>query len=868
MTARDCLNAKINAGTVPGRAGNDLLRTIEQFEQAAEQKRGRTAASLREAHEEAAEAAIGEAARKLDLVNRTIRAQADFLDRFAATEARMNQLRRTPGDFGFGNKAPFGMGRDSVTTLGIAARSMLIPDASNVGRGANVHYTAKALRSEAHRTLIDAIETLRAKNLGWKEETELEIDFGRAAHDGRTDVADSALGAAKAWRATEPRLPEDYRAAGGALPSRKDYFPNVPFDRAKVQALGPDRWRQMMNEENARDKVIDFTTDKPMADARWNQLVDESYRGIIGETSDAPSGTPRGQPMLANARDLPRLFVYKDFDAWMRVAETVGEHQSPYRAVLDHVTGLTHDTAALDILGPNPEAMKRFILDMFDREAARLGVTADSADPKALKKAARKNRAIEMRVGLARSSFERVWAEVMGENRVPVNSEAAKFMGDVRHWLASTQLGSALLSAITDPVTVAVASRMHDVPMMGVMHRWTELMAGKGGEIEGAQMGLTADSMAMMIGQADRLQGEAIRLGIAAKASSSIMRLQGLRRSTALLRTAFGLDLEARIARDLGTDYAALNPNFRESLDRAGIGEDEWNVIRQATPEEPRKNAIFMTPAAVERLGTPEAKRASQRLSQLIHRGMDFAVIEADPLARSFLTFGTRPGTVPGEGLRFGTQYRTWPASFMTTHLALALSRGWDGTRLGYGAATFIAMTAFGALAMQAKQIAQGRDPLNMNPTTAQGARAWASAMLQGGGFGVFGDIAFVDQTRYGNTWASTLAGPAAGAVEAGLGDFLIRNLQRAGKGEETHFFGDAVYIGGRYVPGSSLWYARLAFQRGVLDQAALMADPRARERFARMEETAQREWGQRYWLPPGRTEPRRAPDLAAALGP
>jgi hypothetical protein len=39
--------------------------------------------------------------------------------------------------------------------------------------------------------------------------------------------------------------------------------------------------------------------------------------------------------------------------------------------------------------------------------------------------------------------------------------------------------------------------------------------------------------------------------------------------------------------------------------------------------------------------------------------------------------------------------------------------------------------------------------------------------------------------------------------------------------------------------------WRRLALQREVLDQVALMADPRTGERFARIEETARKNWGQ-----------------------
>ncbi len=171
-------------------------------------------------------------------------------------------------------------------------------------------------------------------------------------------------------------------------------------------------------------------------------------------------------------------------------------------------------------------------------------------------------------------------------------------------------------------------------------------------------------------------------------------------------------------------------------------------------------------------------------------------------------------------------------------------------------------MTLFGALAMQAKEIAAGRDPLTLDPTSAAGRFAWGKAVLQGGGLGVFGDLLNVDQTKYGNTWAATFAGPQVGAIEAVLGDFLKKNVQKAVRGEETHFLGDAAYIAGRYMPGSSLWYARLAFQRSVLDQAHVWLDPRAPERFQRVEQQARKDWNQDYWWKPGQTSPLRAPQL------
>ncbi|MBN9010894.1 MAG: hypothetical protein J0H63_12475, partial [Rhizobiales bacterium] len=209
--------------------------------------------------------------------------------------------------------------------------------------------------------------------------------------------------------------------------------------------------------------------------------------------------------------------------------------------------------------------------------------------------------------------------------------------------------------------------------------------------------------------------------------------------------------------------------------------------------------------------------------------------------------------------------YKMFPTAFITMHFARAFARGFDGKRMTHGALTFLAMSSLGILAMQSKQILAGRDPYSLDPTTGNGLRAWGAGILQGGGLGVFGDMLFVDKTRFGNSWATVLAGPQFAAMESVVGDFVVANVQRALNGEETHFLGDALYIAGRYAPGSSLWYGRLAFQRAVLDQLQLIADPRARDRFRRLEDQARKSWGQEYWYAPGETAPRRAPAMMGA---
>lgn len=450
-----------------------------------------------------------------------------------------------------------------------------------------------------------------------------------------------------------------------------------------------------------------------------------------------------------------------------------------------------------------------------------------------------------------------------GENRIPVSMAMAQGFADTRAILSSAQLGSAMISSITDAGMLAVTSRFNGLPVMRTIGRAVAMMKQPGAEVFAAQQGLVLDTLAHAAGQADRVMGETIRAGAAAKIASANIRLSGLRRWTAVLRAAYGLESMAHVARAADTEFAALDARFRNALSRYGIGPDDWDLIRSATPHEPRPNARFIRPADVAAGGTPAHRGASDKLARFVNTEMDYAVIESDPVTRALLVGQSQPGTAGGELRRSVVQYRAFPATIVTMHFARALARGWNGNRLGHAALTFIAMTGLGALAMQAKEIAAGRDPLSLDPTKPEGLKAWGKATLQGGGLGVFGDVLFVDQTKYGNTWASIVAGPLAGSVETVLGDFIFKNVQKAGKGEETHFLGDALYAAGRHLPGSSLWYARLAWQRNVLDQLHLMADERAPERFARIEQRARKEWNQDYWWRPGRTRSERGPVFA-----
>ncbi len=846
MSARTCFTAKIAAGRVSARAGKKLLDMLDQLERKAQGD----SQALRRAAADAAMQADFEAARKADLARRQIIAQGEFLDRVKAVDAAVTELRNTPGDFwGLGTKAPIGFGKETRSTVIVAAKSMLARDVTDVATalGNNIDSLARTIKGEAHAAFAAAMDHMRARNLGLKAQTLRELDFLRAVH-GEANVPAEAAAAAKAWHAANTPLIDQFNAAGGDVVKREKYFPNPSADPTKVRAAGPDAVKAFLRDRLDRSQMLDYATGRPLNDAHFERVLDQVLRTWETDGIDGlPTSAFIGRGALANQRGDARVLAFKDATAWQQFAEAFGRpNQTPFHVAVTHIDRLSHDIAMLRMLGPNPQAMLRFMQATIERDPARLAVKATDLAEASVAEATRINRRLEAQAKGDKKALENLYAEVSGANRIPVDSVLAQRLGDVRHWLQGAQLGSAIIASWSDLGTLAMTARLNGLPVTNITRMMTDLMVQKDMRVFAAQQGLVADTLAGLVGDTDRVVGETIRLGAAAKVSNAVIRASGLVRWTDAGRYAFGLEYMAHVARERGKALAELSPEFRAGLARYGIGQAEWDTIRATVPHEPRPDATFVRPMDI-------ADRAvSEKYAHLIYGEMDHAIIENDPVTRAMLIGDSRPGTWSGELRRAFSMYRMFPGSFMMFHWGRGLARGWDGSRLGHLGATLGAMSLFGVLSMQAKEILAGREPLSMDPRTGNGARAWGKAILQGGGMGAFGDVFFVDKTRMDNSWASTFAGPQFSAVEQVLGKFLWKNTQLAISGKPTHFAGDALYTAAQFVPGSSLWYLRTAFQRGVLDHLAMVVDSRARERFSRMEETAKKDFGQSYWWRPG----------------
>ena len=211
--------------------------------------------------------------------------------------------------------------------------------------------------------------------------------------------------------------------------------------------------------------------------------------------------------------------------------------------------------------------------------------------------------------------------------------------------------------------------------------------------------------------------------------------------------------------------------------------------------------------------------------------------------------------------LRSFALYKNFSVTVLNTHIARGLALDGVSAKGRYLGGFIVTATLMGALAMQAKEIAKGRDPVPMDTP-----EFWGAAMLQGGGLGIFGDFMFSQTNRFGGGLAETVAGPVVGLAND-LRNLTVGNVFQLAQGEDANVGREMIDFASRYTPGSSMWYLRLGLERLVTDQVRMMADPDAPARMRRLERRYMNERGQEYWWRPGQTSPDRAPNLEAALG-
>lgn len=660
--------------------------------------------------------------------------------------------------------------------------------------------------------------------------------------DGHTGNP-AAKAAAKAWLEVIENMRQRFNSAGGSIGKLGYGYLSQAHDALRVLQAGADNWAQRTIKLLDRDQYL-REDGSLMNDAEVLDMLRAAHQTISenGQNKTEP-GQFKGTGARANRGSDHRVLHFKDGDAWMEYMRDFGEG-SLYDSMIGHVGAMARDIGLVENYGPNPAQTYRVQADIAQR-ADGVGTLANRAQG---------------------NTPEAYWELISGNSGAAANRTIARIGKDLRNVQTAAKITAGPLAAFGDMATIATTLHFNRLP-------YFEMIANVGKQFKAEERawlqshGVIAESL---VNDVQRMVGEHFSHNLTGQVTNAVMRASLLNAWTDGLRAAFSATLMRNFAPKLGKGWADLDGWDQQLLARKGIGEAEWAVISKAAPTD-RNGMQYLTAQAIRGVDDPLARTAATKWLAFVNDEAQFAVVNPDLATRAVVTGGaTRAGTFSGEAWRSFAQFKSFPIAMVTRHWQRIIDtpRGLEGAPLGFGAgnpllggelgtkigmlaAFMVTTTMLGAIQTQGRQVIAGKDPIDM--TGDHAGKFWTKALAAGGGGGFFADVLLAPLDDPSRSFEGKLgmAGPVAGAA-GGLID-----VAKADKNQGAR----AVQWLNDQLPGVDIWYLRAAWEHWVLHQAQEAINPGY---VGRIEQRAQKQWGQGMWWAPGEALPDRLPDYAS----
>lgn len=708
----------------------------------------------------------------------------------------------------------------------------------------------KALNTEVFKTdqrkeslisqdLADMSDALEAYNkaLGYRitrgEAINVVREIGKPGSTGDAN----ARKLAQSWTKVTTEARERMNAAGADIGLLKDWIMPQVWAGPKMKRIGVTQFVDDAMRHIDKTRYVDTETGNPMTDAEIRAVLTEAHETIItdglnkplGEITGAPTGTGSLGKRLGNRQ---RSLFFKNADAWYAMQEDYGQHDI-FSLMTTTIQNNGRNLAMLENFGPNP--------NVAFQGALALAKSLDKSDKGST---------------MARNYF----AELTGENNVPGSELFANSMQGLRQWLVATKLGSMLLSQTNDAAIYAVMARSDGMGIGKAMRLMRKSLnpKNKADRKTAQRMGVLAQAITNDVAMR---YGETVKgHRLTSRMAAATIKLTGGDWWTNGTKRAFQTLIGTHLNDFSKIEYNRLEPDFLKMLKRYDIKKKDWNIIRQAESVSIYGESTI-TPTTVKLMGdTPEIRQAALKIGDMMGAEADVAVPTPGLKERALVKGGTKPGTVIGEFARSIALFKTFSLTMITKVLPRILDKEALKTKKGAGLAAQFTLSMFvmGGLSYQLKEIAKGRDPIDITTPS-----FWGKAFAQSGGAGIFGDFLSADVNRFGGGLGGTIGGPVVGLVEDAT-KLTLGNLKKIARGKDTTFGSDAVRMAGGNIPIINLWYTKAAINHMLIQQAQDALNPGYSRRLRKRTKGI---FNQGEWWESGALLPERLPALSDVAG-
>ncbi|WP_180138977.1 hypothetical protein [Acinetobacter sp. YH12043] len=552
-----------------------------------------------------------------------------------------------------------------------------------------------------------------------------------------------------------------------------------------------------------------------------------------------------GNSKVTSRHSESRVLHFKDAESWMEYQAEFGG--MPFVDLVEaHINGLSKDIAMVENLGSSPKNAMRILMDAAEQKDWIKGIDADST-------------------GKTRKRAQTMFDEFSGQN-TPQSEVLANLGLAYRSMNVASMLGGTTISSVTDQAMIAKTASIHGIAYRKTFGELISQLNPKNKEDRelAHSLGLATEEMLGSIARwsddgLTSVHGKSQKLArVSSGIASQVMRISGLNALTAASKVGFSKMLMEKYGRLSRTKaWADLDALDRELIEKTGLNERAWEVMRLADPVVDRKGNQLMSARSIYEIpddklkpfGDPQKVRdevATQFQAHLLdEQGM--AVVEAGLRERTWMSAGQRKGTGMGELVKSMLQFKSFPAAFLMRHGSRAMAQDGVKGKAAYGASIFAMTTLLGALAVQLKELANGNDPSTMwdSDDPQKTMNFWTRSAVQGGGLSILGDILVAGTDTSGRSTSDFMVGPFGSDAKALLG-LTVGNMTQYYENKDTNAANEAYKLLKNKIPAQNLWYTKAATNRLVFDELQDMIAPGYREKYLRK---AEREHDRtRFW--------------------
>jgi hypothetical protein len=718
-----------------------------------------------------------------------------------------------------------------------------------------VDLKASVIAESYMRELGQLIDTFRLDWTGFRrrnglEGMELVVREILGEATGDADAAKMASALNQVFESVHHR----HSAAGGIMGKLDKFFPQIHVRDAFRKIGGKagefisfEEWKGFVFPKLDRSKMLDIETGLPLSDKKLNSYLKEMFDDVTTNgMASRRKARDKGEPILHRGtdvygkRDAKRFLKFLTPDDAMEYNAKYGVgREGLYDSMTQYIHSVSRDIAMMEKMGPRPNATARDIGLRLEEVGAGKNIRKFTA-----------------------GSYDEMSGR-NGSSSDPDNPGWYMAAGSVLNNIRASTLGSAPISAISDPTFIAITARMNGLPVAKVMKDYLKMLnpASAADRRLADQLGFIIENASGKSFADGRLAGEIMGGKKSRFMAQSVNRLSGLHVMTKAGGDSVSMNLMLGLANESKKSFSDLHPKFRDGMEKHGISSADWDLIRQTEQYQVAgRDVAFIRPREISMdRNIPAAK--AQELADKVDswsKSMRLSATNEPSLFTRSLTsgggFGFEHGTVPRLIATSLTMFKTFPISVIVNHLIPALSQAAYGKGIGrfeHAASIALGTTVLGTLAVQLRQIALGKTPRDWEDW-----KLWRAGALQGGGMGLFGDFLFADYSRYGRSPVTEAFGPVVG-LGRDVAATLFGDIDRIAEGKESKFLPNLFKLLKRNTPLSTLWYGRLALERGITDHVEAMADQDYYSKQRRKETNMYKEYGQQYWWRPGQFLPK-----------